>query len=311
MVQPFESLKGVVNVRSGYTGGQSENPTYKSICRGDTGHYEAVQIEFDPDEISYDELLEVFWRQIDPFDEGGQFYDRGSQYRTAIFYHSDDQRRAAEESKDMLDKKAGFTKPIATSIIRFEKFYDAEEYHQDYHKKSPEHYKGYRLASGRDDLIKRIWGKVESTSGREAKKPYNDIIKKLTPIQYKVTQENSTEPPFDNEYYDNSREGIYVDIVSGKPLFSSRDKYDSGCGWPSFTKPISDDKITKNTDRSHYMVRTEVRSKDGDSHLGHVFEDGPAYSTGLRYCINSASLRFIPLEEMEAAGYGEYLNLFR
>jgi peptide methionine sulfoxide reductase msrA/msrB len=298
MVAPFEKMDGVIEVVSGYTGGHKEDPTYKEVCSGATGHYEAVQITFDPNQISYEKLLEIFWQQIDPTDPGGQFNDRGQSYETAIFYHDEEQRRKAEASKKALEESGRFPKPVATKILPAKTFYPAEEYHQDYHNKNSFRYALYRQGSGRDAFIKKHWPKDNS-----------DLKARLTDLQYHVTRENGTEPPFKNEYWDNEREGIYVDIVSGEPLFSSKDKFNSGCGWPSFTKPILSAAIEEKADLSHGMNRTEVRSKKADSHLGHVFPDGPG-PNGLRYCINSASLRFIPKEEMEKEGYGDYLILF-
>ncbi|QPA32528.1 peptide-methionine (S)-S-oxide reductase MsrA [Thermaerobacillus caldiproteolyticus] len=301
MVSPFEEQPGIIKVVSGYTGGHKENPTYEEVCTQTTGHYEAVQITFDPDIFPYEKLLDIYWRQIDPTDEGGQFHDRGESYRTAIFYHSEEQRRLAEKSKRELEESGRFSKPIVTKILPASTFYPAENYHQDYHKKNPIRYKLYRVGSGRDAFLKKHWLDKERDEM---------LRKKLTPLQYEVTQRNGTEPPFDNPYWNNTREGIYVDIVSGEPLFSSLDQFDSGCGWPSFTKPLHPENIKTELDLSHGMIRTEVRSRQADSHLGHVFNDGPA-PTGLRYCINSAALRFIPKEDLEKEGYGQYLSLFK
>lgn len=301
MVEPFDERPGIKSVISGYTGGHTENPTYEEVCSNTTGHVEAVQITFDPTIVSFKELVELFWQQIDPTDAGGQFHDRGESYQTAIFYHNDEQKQIAEVSKQALQNSGKFQKDIVVPILEAKIFYEAEEAHQYYYKKNQLHYRAYKKGSGRAQFIEDNW--TEQYNKAELKE-------QLTPEQYYVTQEDGTERPFQNAYWDNEKEGIYVDIVSGEVLFSTKDQYDANCGWPSFTKPLVPQHVTEHLDTSAGMIRTEVRSKNANSHLGHVFEDGPVEEGGLRYCMNSAAMRFIEKSDLEKEGYGQYNYLF-
>ncbi len=348
MQSPYDGIPGVYSTTAGYAGGAVKNPSYEEVSTGTTGHAESMQVAYDPTQVSYEKLLDVFWHNIDPTDAGGQFCDRGNQYRTVIFYADERQKEAALASKNRLEASHRFAQPIVTQVVALPAFYPAEDYHQNFCRKNPLRYESYRFGCGRDRRLAELWGKPDpkpeakpvekgaapavpgamapsapTSKGRtDVKqetaaskqcwtKPSEEELKRaLTPLQYRVTQQAATEQPFHNQYWDNHEPGIYVDVVSGEPLFSSLDKYDSGSGWPSVTRPLEPQNVTERSDRELFMERTEIRSKQADSHLGHVFDDGPLDKGGLRYCTNSAALRFVPLARLEAEGYGQYKALF-
>ncbi|MCB4791501.1 MAG: peptide-methionine (R)-S-oxide reductase MsrB [Elusimicrobia bacterium] len=302
----FSKLPGVVEVKSGYIVDNDKNLTYTEVKSGKEGYREGIEVIFDGEKTNYKTLLREFWMEIDPTDAGGQFYDRGQHYTSAIYYHNDEQKKAAEKTKKDIEITRIFYKPIVTQIVPAGKFFKAEEKQQGYCRKNPLRYRYYRFSSGRESFIKKSWGR-----GKNCKTfPTPELKKFLTPLQYKVTQECETEPAFDNEYWDNYKDGLYVDIVSGEPLFSSLDKFDAKTGWPSFSKPLEPLNIVENRVSALGAKRIEVQSRQAGSHLGFVFDDGPKPG-GLRYCINSASLRFIAKEDLGKEGFGQYDKLFK
>ncbi|MDO4880652.1 MAG: peptide-methionine (R)-S-oxide reductase MsrB [Capnocytophaga sp.] len=298
----FKQIRGVLSTEVGYANGNIKNPTYLKVKKGDTQFTETVKVIYNPKEISLLQLIDLFFKTIDPTSLNKQGNDIGTQYRTGIYYIDNQDNEIINEYLTKIAKN--YKKAIVVENLPLKNFYTAENYHQDYLEKNPNGY--CHISPALFDLAK----KANQKPSKYQKKKDSVLKKELTTLQYEVTQKNATERAFNNEYWNEKREGIYVDITTGEPLFSSLDKYDSHCGWPSFTKPLEKDIIAEKLDLSHGMIRTEVRSKLGNAHLGHLFDDGPKDKGGLRYCINSASLRFIPKEHLEKEGYGEYLYLF-
>lgn len=301
----MKQISGVVSTQVGYANSIVPNPTYKQVCTGSTEAAETVMVEYDASIVSLPFLIDLYMMTIDPTMLNQQGHDIGTQYRTGIYYTDPDQQPVIEAA--LAAYAPDYDKPIVVEVLPLKNFYPAEDYHQDYLDKNPN---GYCHVDPRLFAIARK-ARMERNDTRVSKwqKPSEaELRSTLSPIQYEVTQNAATEPPFRNEYWNNHEPGIYVDVTTGEPLFASSDKFDSGCGWPSFTRPLPEAGIVEKPDFSHGMSRTEVRSYAGDSHLGHVFPDGPASEGGLRYCINSASLRFIPLSEMAAAGYSSYVK---
>ena len=308
----MKMIPGVVNAETGYANSSIPNPTYREVCSGETGAAETVKVEYDANQITLPFLLNLYYQTIDPTSLNKQGNDRGTQYRTGIYYTDPAEAPVVAESLEAL--QAEYSKPLAIEAGPLRNFYPAEDYHQDYLDKNPGGYchinpRLFRMASQAKDPDAPMYLKKSEEAARYSKPSDKELRERLTPLQYEVTQNNVTERPYLNEYNDEFRPGIYVDVVTGEPLFLSTDKFESGCGWPAFSRPISDDLIKELTDTTHGMVRTEVRSAHGDSHLGHVFNDGPRETGGLRYCINSASLRFVPLAEMESQGYANLIPL--
>ncbi|SFI35979.1 peptide methionine sulfoxide reductase msrA/msrB [Paenibacillus sp. UNC496MF] len=301
MVKPFDELPGIVSIVSGYTGGHTQHPTYKEVGTETTGHYEAVRIMYQPEVFPYERLLDIFWQQIDPTDDGGQFQDRGHSYRTAIFAHDERQRELAEASKRALQKSGRFKKPIVTAILDAGPFYPAEDEHQDYYKTHRGHYNKYVEASGRETFARRHW---HTERDRERWKG------QLTDRQFRVTQLGEDEPAFDNASWDDDRAGLYVDVLNGAALFGSADKFASGTGHPGFVRPIEEGAVRREAELGGGRARTLLRARLSNAYLGELLHDGPG-SDKLHYRVNAAALRFVPAEELEREGYGRYAALIR
>ena len=308
----LDKLHGVVYADVGYANGNTENPTYEQVCYSNTGHAEAVYVQYDPQRIQLATLLTYFFKVVDPTSLNRQGNDRGIQYRSGIYYKDPADKATIEQVVAGEQKK--YSAKIVTEVVPLRNYYVAETYHQKYLVKNPNGYCHIDLKSldkdpmNKKNVKEKADKQPESVVAKTYQKPSPEEIKsKLTELQYQVTQKDGTESPFNNEYWNNHEAGIYVDVVTGEPLFSSRDKFDSGTGWPSYTRPIAPEAVTVRTDKKLFMERVEVRSRVGDSHLGHVFNDGPVDKGGLRYCMNSASLRFVPLAKMAEQGYAELI----